>query len=58
MYKLLSDVMCWYFNFIFIVNIILIFVKVDRYRRMKGIVVEEEEEKKRVYFFVDDFNDK
>lgn len=58
MYKLLIDVMCRYFNFIFIVNIILIFVKVDRYRRMKGIVVEEEEEKKRVYFFVDDFNDK
>lgn len=58
MYKLLSDVMCRHFNSTFIVNIILIFVKADRHRRMKGIAVEEEEEKKRVHFSADDLNDK
>lgn len=58
MYKLLSDVTCWHFNSTFIVNIILIFVKADRHRRMKGIAVEEEEEKKRVHFSADDLNDK
>lgn len=50
--------MCWHFNSTFIVNIILIFVKADRHRRMKGIAVEEEEEKKRVHFSADDLNDK
>lgn len=50
--------MFWLFNSIFIVNIILIFVKADRLRRMKGIAVGEEEEKKRVHFSADDLNDK
>lgn len=49
--------MCQLYNSTFIVNI-LIFVKADRHRRMKGIAVEEEEEKKRVHFSADDLNDK
>lgn len=57
-YKLVSDGKCRLYNSTFIVNIILIFVKADRHRRMKGIAVEEEEEKKRVHFSADDLNDK
>lgn len=57
-YKLVRDGMCRLYNSTFIVNIILIFVKADRHRRMKGIAVEEEEEKKRVHFSADDLNDK